>query len=186
MDKKPNGKPPSFYPGRGESTEDRQFRHPRQWADKKSNGKLPRMNKENAVSPSLTTSSNTLDWDDELGFLTDVEMVKEGVRDFTSHFFQLGFIAKDDFLVHVEEPGRISPFLLVSILSISTRFKRNYEDAQKAVNFYLECAQKLALRELYLQPVTLERCQAFFLLSIAQHGMGQTSISNVGYCCYIS
>ncbi|KAK8067913.1 hypothetical protein PG996_007025 [Apiospora saccharicola] len=174
-----------FYPGRGESTEDRQFRHPRQRADKKSNGKLPRANKENAVSPSLTTSSNTLEWDgDEL---PDVETVREGVRAFTRHFFQLGFIATDDFLLQVEnEPSRIGSFLLVSILSISARFNRNYEAAQKVVQSYLDYAEKLALRELYQQPVTLERCQAFFLLSIAQHGMGETSRSNINMGIAIS
>ncbi|KAK8024040.1 hypothetical protein PG993_012106 [Apiospora rasikravindrae] len=184
-----SGKPDDcFYPGRGESTEDRQFRHPRQRADRKPNGKTPRVNKENTVSPSLTTSSNTLDWDgDELALLTDVETVKEGVRAFTQHFFQLGFIATEDFLLQVErEPGKIGAFLLVSILSISARFNRNYEAAQKAVQSYLDCAEKLALRELYQQPVTLERCQAFFLLSIAQHGMGDTSRSNINMGIAIS
>ncbi|KAK8070885.1 hypothetical protein PG997_011088 [Apiospora hydei] len=178
----------SFYPGRGESTEDRQFRHPRQRADRKPNGKPPRVNKENAVSPSLTTSSNTLDWDgDELALLADVETVKEGVRAFTQHFFQLGFIATEDFLLQVErEPGKIGAFLLVSILSISARFNRNYEAAQKVVQSYLDCAEKLALRELYQQPITLERCQAFFLLSIAQHGMGDTSRSNINMGIAIS
>ncbi|KAK8005188.1 hypothetical protein PG990_011225 [Apiospora arundinis] len=182
------GKPDDcFYPGRGESTEDRQFRHPRQRADKKSNGRPPRMNKENAVSPSLTTSSNTLEWDgDELALLADVETVKEGVRAFNRHFFQLGFIAIEDFLGQVErDPGKIGPFLLVSILSISARFKRNYDAAQKIVKSYLDCAEKLALRELY-QPITLERCQAFFLLSIAQHGMGETSRSNINMGIAIS
>ncbi|KAK7946543.1 uncharacterized protein PG986_010864 [Apiospora aurea] len=178
----------SFYPGRGESTEDRQFRHPRQRADRKPNGKPPRVSKENAVSPSLTTSSNTLDWDgDELALLADVETVKEGVRAFTQHFFQLGFIATEDFLLQVErEPGKIGAFLLVSILSISARFNRNYEAAQKVVQSYLDCAEKLALRELYQQPITLERCQAFFLLSIAQHGMGDTSRSNINMGIAIS
>lgn len=49
--------------------------------------------------------------------------IEEGVRCFINSYFQLGFIAENHFLERLKrDPESISPFLLLSILTISARF----------------------------------------------------------------
>lgn len=146
------------------------------------------MKRESVASPSLLCGSlvatKAPKWeDDDWSLLPDVSIVKESVVDFTLHYFQLGFIPKERFPMQIEQdPKSVSVFLLLSILSISARFNKRFEaqDSSRgsAVDFFTRCAEKLAMRELYQKP-TLERCQAFYLLSIAQHGMGMTNSSYV-------
>jgi hypothetical protein len=177
----------SEFPSRGENDQDRQFRHPRQRAD----NKRPRIDgarvkTESVASPNLhesLTSVKPPKWDDQWSLLPEVDIVKEGVVAFTLHYFQLGFIPKERFPLQLEQnPESVSVFLLLSILSISARFNKKiqarYGSGQRAVDWFTHAAERLAMSELYEQP-TLERCQAFFLLSIAQQGRGMSNSSYV-------
>ncbi|KAH8662041.1 fungal-specific transcription factor domain-containing protein [Xylariales sp. PMI_506] len=175
------------FPSRGDPDEDRQFRHPRQRADKKSRGgDGPKIKREAIPSPGLQhalAAAKPPKWEDEWSLLPDVDMIKEGIVDFTLHYFQLGFIPKQRFIAQLEHnPRSISAFLLLSMLSISARFNKHIQGphgtSQRAVDYFTRSAESLAINELYQQP-TLERCQAFLLLSIAQQGSGLTNSSYI-------
>lgn len=81
-----------------------------------------------------------------------------------------------------ENPSSVNVFLLLSILAISARFNKTiietYGDGLTAVTEFMHKAQCLAIHELYKQP-TLERCQAFYVLSIAEQGSGKSNTSYV-------
>jgi hypothetical protein len=129
------------------------------------------------------TNVKILKWENEWSLLPEVDIIKEGVGAFTLHYFQLGFIPKERFPLQIEQnPASVSVFLLLSLLSISARFNKKlqarYGDSHKAVDWFMKSAERLAISELYQQP-TLERCQAFLLLSIAQQGCGMSNSSYV-------
>jgi hypothetical protein len=93
-----------------------------------------------------------------------------------------GFMPKALFLERLaKDRHSISPFLLLSILSISARFTnsliRRYGADGKAGEHFMRCAGKLVLDEMY-EP-TLERAQAFFLLGMAEWGRGERHRSSV-------
>ncbi|ETS84928.1 hypothetical protein PFICI_02953 [Pestalotiopsis fici W106-1] len=175
-----------YFPSRGDPDEDRQFRHPRQRADRRPKSEVARVKRESIVSPSAHDALNHTKvpkWENEWALLPDVDIIKEGVYAFTTHYFQLGFIHKERFPQQIEQnPSSVSVFLLLSILSISARFNRKiqarYGDSHKAVDWFMKSAERLAMNELYQQP-TLERCQAFLLLSIAQQGCGMSNSSYI-------
>jgi hypothetical protein len=111
-------------------------------------------------------------WEDlpPLGNLID------GVNRFTRHYFQLGFIPKQQFPERLRKNYlSVNPFLLLSILSISARMSPSlgarYGSGIRAAEYFMERASSLAIGEVYQEP-SLERCQAFYLLSIAQQGSG--------------
>lgn len=176
----------SYFPSRGDLDEDRQFRHPRQRADRKLKTETASVRGGSISSPGLQdalTGANAPNWENEWSLLPEVDVVKEGVAAFTTHYFQLGFIPKERFPLQLQQnPGSMSVFLLLSILSISARFNKkiqaHYGESQKAVDWFMRGAERLAINELYQQP-TLERCQAFLLLSIAQQGCGMSNSSYV-------
>lgn len=56
--------------------------------------------------------------------------------------------------------------------------RESYGDGLTAATEFMKKAQRLAVDELYQQP-TLERCQAFYLLSIAEQGSGKSNTSYV-------
>lgn len=90
--------------------------------------------------------------------------------------FQLGFLPRALFLERLaEQRESISVFLLLAILSISARFTpalvRRYDGALKATDYFMQRAAILVPQELYTP--SLERCQAFFLLGIADWGNGE-------------
>ncbi|KAK6202189.1 hypothetical protein LQW54_008981 [Pestalotiopsis sp. IQ-011] len=171
---------------RGDPDEDRQFRHPRQRADRRPKTEAARIKRESIVSPIVQDAlvgAKLPKWENEWSLLPEVDIIKEGVYAFTTHYFQLGFIHKERFPQQIEQnPSSVSVFLLLSILSISARFNRKiqarYGDSQKAVDWFMKSAERLAMNELYQQP-TLERCQAFLLLSIAQQGCGMSNSSYI-------
>jgi len=111
--------------------------------------------------------------EDEWELLPPLPEVVEGVKTFTRHYFQLGFIPKQQFPLRLHQaPGDANVFLLLSILSISARFTpalaERYGSGMKAAEMFMDRAARLACSKLY-QP-SLEICQAFYLLSIAQQG----------------
>ena len=88
-------------------------------------------------------------------------------------YFQLGFLPRSLFLERlVQTPDEPSKFLLSCLLAISSRFTpslvQRYGSRTAATDHFLALAQSQALVEMYAP--SLERTQAFFLLSIAEWG----------------
>ncbi|KAF5608729.1 general repressor of transcription [Fusarium subglutinans] len=103
--------------------------------------------------------------------------IVDGINQFTRHYFQLGFIPKEQFPRRLlNDRTSVSVFLVVSILSISARLSRplsrRYGSGIKASEFFMKRATEIALGEIFPTKNTLENCQAFYLLSIAQQGNG--------------
>ncbi|TGJ85678.1 hypothetical protein E0Z10_g3116 [Xylaria hypoxylon] len=175
----------SSFPSRGDLDQDRSFRHPRQRADRKSKLDLIKVKRESVSAPSLGLDafSNyrpprmTNEWD----LLPEMEVIVDGIHTFIRHFYQIGFIPKKLFITGLRENAEsVSVFLLLSILCIGARFNKylinTYGDGLKAADEFMQKAQRLAVNEIYLEP-TLERCQAFYLLSIAEQGSGKSNTS---------
>ncbi|KAM0328841.1 hypothetical protein ACHAQA_005257 [Verticillium albo-atrum] len=164
---------------RGQPDDDRDYRHPRMRAEKASKRDFNKARREvldAPVAPLSVVPAGHPKQTDEWDLLPPLPEIVEAVHLFTRKYFQLGFIPKQMFPARLQRDHQsVSVFLLLSILSISARFSlaltRRYEGEIKAVDFFMERASALALRELYEEP-TLERCQAFYLLSIAQQGSG--------------
>lgn len=120
---------------------------------------------------------------DEWDLLPPPLEVIEAVNIFTRHYFQLGFIPKKAFVERLRTNHQsVSVFLLLGLLSISARFTplliERYGTGVKAAEVFMERASAVARKELYKEP-DLERCQGFYLLSIAQQGSGLKSQSAV-------
>lgn len=171
----------SIFPVRGQPDMDRDYRHPRTRADKSSksvsNSAKPRRSiAEGSQAPQQRQADN---WEG----LPPLEDLIDGVNLFTKQYFQLGFIPKEQYPERLRKDLRsTSLFLLMSILSISARlspaFKVRYGNGVKAAEYFMERASSIAFEEVYQEP-TLERCQAFYLLSIAQQGSGERNKSYV-------
>ncbi len=134
--------------------------------------------------PLASSPANDVDdWD----LLPPLPEMLEAVNKFTRHYFQLGFIPKLLFPERLRTQHRpVSPFFLLGILSVSARLTpplvERYGSAVKASEAFMELASELTQSELYKEP-TLERCQAFYLLSIAQQGSGMKHKSSVRRVC---
>lgn len=107
----------------------------------------------------------------------------DGVHRFFQHYFQLGFIPKEKYPQTLRNDNKsVNVFLLLSILSVSARLspplRARYGDGLKASRFFMERAQKIADREVYAESL-LERCQAYYVLSMAQQGEGLRHESHV-------
>lgn len=164
-----------MFPVRGQPDSDRDYRHPRKKGDK---AKQP-ISRARRGSPTAVPSSIE---DLREGFPPLTELV-EGVNKFTRNYFQLGFLPKKQFPEKLlSDPTSIDVFLVVSILSISARLTpclaKRYGSGVAAADYFIAQAQSLALRRLYNEP-TLELCQSFYLLSIAQQGSGMRNKSSV-------
>ncbi|KAI0521097.1 hypothetical protein F5B22DRAFT_38507 [Xylaria bambusicola] len=175
------------FPSRGDLDQDRAFRHPRQRADRKHKLDLIKVKREPTTTPSLGLDALSNfrppklanEWD----LLPEMEVIVDGIHTFIRHFYQIGFIPKKMFIAGLRENTEsVSVFLLLSILCISARFNKNlietYGDGLKAADEFMQKAQRLAINEIYLEP-TLERCQAFYLLSIAEQGSGKSNTSYI-------
>ncbi|GAP86614.1 putative related to general repressor of transcription [Rosellinia necatrix] len=175
------------FPSRGDLDQDRAFRHPRQRADKKHKPDLVKVKREPTVTSNLGLDAFSNyrppklanEWD----LLPEMEVIVDGINTFIRHFYQIGFIPKKMFIAGLRENSEsVSVFLLLSILCISARFNkyfiRSYGDGLKAADEFMQKAQRLAINEIYLEP-TLERCQAFYLLSIAEQGSGKSNTSYI-------
>jgi len=129
------------------------------------------------VTSALAKGSD--DWD----LLPPLPEILEAVNQFTRHYFQLGFIPKQMFSERLRTQHRsVSVFFLLGILSVSARLTpalvERYGSAVTASEAFMERASALAQNELYNEP-TLERCQAFYLLSVAQQGSGLKHRSSI-------
>ncbi|KAK0387863.1 hypothetical protein NLU13_4108 [Sarocladium strictum] len=114
--------------------------------------------------------------------LPPIDEVVEGCRIFVTSYFQLGFIPKAVFLEKlVRQYEAVSPFLICCILSISARFTpsltKRYGGAREATDHFLEVSRLMVPGEMYKS--SLERLQAFFLLSISQWGNGDRERSSI-------
>ncbi|KAI6782563.1 putative transcriptional regulatory protein -like protein [Emericellopsis cladophorae] len=119
--------------------------------------------------------------DDIWNLLPPVEDMVEAVHKFTTHYFQLGFTHKDQYPRSIgKQRGAEHLFLLLSILSVSARLSpalvKRYGTGDGAVEFFKEKAAKMA--DARYKHISLEDCQAFYLLSIAQHGDGEQNDSH--------
>lgn len=126
---------------------------------------------------------------DQWDYLPPLPDIIDAVNQFTKNYFQLGFIPKQAFADRLSTDHRsISVFLLLSILSISARFTpslvERHGGGMKAAETFMDRASAVALSELYETP-NLERCQAFYLLSIAQQGNGYKNKSYVRCCLHM-
>ncbi|EXU97654.1 fungal specific transcription factor domain protein [Metarhizium robertsii] len=170
-----------IFPVRGQPDLDREYRHPRTRAEKTTrsgsiSSKPRRCNADGSLVPQQRQADN---WEN----LPPLEELIDGVNLFTKQYFQLGFIPKEQYPERLRKDSRsTSLFLLMGILSISARlspaFKLRYGTGVKAAEYFMERASSIAFEEVYQEP-TLERCQAFYLLSIAQQGSGERNRSYI-------
>ncbi len=179
----------SIFPIRGQPDEDREYRHPRMRADKAKKKDASKLRRESIDTSAMMranlamTASIANGAADEWELLPPLVEIVEAVDKFTRHYFQLGFIPKVMFPERLRSQHRsVSPFFLLSLLGISARLTpplvERYGTAVRAAETFMERASSLAQNELYKEP-TLERCQAFYLLSIAQQGSGMKHKSSV-------
>lgn len=185
----------SVFPVRGQPDQDREYRHPRVRAEKTSKRDPAKIRREildapilrspsapsmMSVMPRLSVPKAVDEWD----LLPPLPEIIDAVNKFTRHYFQLGFIHKQSFPERLRTNHQsVSVFFLLSLLSISARLTpalvERYGSAVKAAETFMERASRVAVGEVYKDP-TLERCQAFYLLSIAQQGSGIRYHSSVG------
>ncbi|KAL8338559.1 hypothetical protein RB598_007076 [Gaeumannomyces tritici] len=181
-----------IFPVRGQPDSDRDYRHPRLKAEKagrRDPAKARAGSSDAALPPPLGQPRlhKVVKGADAWDSLPPLPDIIDAVEKFTRHYFQLGFIPKQLFTERLRQDHRsVSVFLLLSILAISARFtpsliSRYGSDGIAAAETFIERASAFALNELY-EPPTLERCQGFYLLSIAQQGSGlkNSSYINLG------
>ncbi|KAK7433173.1 hypothetical protein QQZ08_000104 [Neonectria magnoliae] len=170
-----------IFPVRGQPDNDREFRHPRMRADKAARRDPAKVRRDILEAPVIRPPGPKVS--DEWDRLPPLPDLIDGIHRFTHHYFQHGFIPKQEFPQRLQnDPRSVSVFLVVSILSISARLSpalaARYGSGLKAAEFFMERATQLAFGELYQEP-TLERCQGFYLLSIAQQGSGLRNMSYI-------
>ena len=178
----------SVFPVRGQPDQDREYRHPRVRAEKskKRDETKTRRGSRDAPAPSranLLPSSSLAQNSDGWDLLPPLPEILESLNQFTRHYFQLGFIPKQLFPERLRTQHRsVSVFFLLGILSISARLTpalvKRYGSAVRASETFMERSSALAQNELYKEP-TLERCQGFYLLGVAQQGSGMRHKSSV-------
>lgn len=113
-----------------------------------------------------------------------VSEVIQAIDAFTRHYFQLSFISKNRLAASLQHDHRtVSPFLLLGILSISARLTpalvRRFGSGATAVENFMKSAVELSARKVQEHP-SLETCQGFYLLGIAQQRSGWKNSSFVG------
>lgn len=155
-------------------------------AQKRDSAKMRRDILDAPVIPPAPVPPKNVKGVDQWDYLPPLPDIIEAVSQFTRNYFQLGFIPKQAFIDRLRTDHRsMSVFLLLGILSISARFTptlvERHGDGMKAAETFMDRASAVALAELYQTP-SLDRCQAFYLLSIAQQGNGynQRSYINMG------
>ncbi|KAF5724764.1 general repressor of transcription [Fusarium mundagurra] len=156
---------------RGQPDHDRSQRRPR--VARKKTAKTTRQEPGGLQRESLAPGTLSNGWEN----LPPLPEIVDGINQFTRHYFQLGFIPKEQFPRRLlKDRTSVSVFLVVSILSISARLSRplsrRYGSGIKASEFFMKRATEIALGEIFPTKNTLENCQAFYLLSIAQQGNG--------------
>ena len=178
--------PTSVFPPRGQAEQDREFRHPRVRSErsrKRDTGRSARESLEDLMNLSLSTTSGLAAKFNERALLPPLPRVIDAIIKLISSHFQLGFLPKRLFPERLRiNPESVSPFFLLSALSISARltpaFAEQYGGPMKAAELFMECASAVAQREMFKEP-SLERCQAFYLLSVSQQGSSLRNKSSV-------
>ncbi|CAK7205087.1 hypothetical protein SEUCBS139899_007852 [Sporothrix eucalyptigena] len=151
------------FPARGERDVDREFRRrPRPVQLQQSQPSQKTV----VLAPRLPPPGDLDGWPPH-------DEVVDGCRTFVTCYFQLGFLPRSLFLERlVQAPDESNKFLLSCLLAISSRFTpslvQRYGSRTAATDHFLALAQSQALVEMYAP--SLERTQAFFLLSIAEWG----------------
>jgi hypothetical protein len=164
---------------RGQPDHDRDFRHPRVRADK-SGRRDPAKARRDILDAPVKPNKMNSEWER----LPPIPEIIDGINRFTRYYFQLGFIPKEQFPRRLlQDHQSVSIFLVVSILSISARLSpplaTRYGSGMKAAEFFMERAAAIAPSEIFAPRYTLESCQAFYLLSIAQQGSGLRNESHM-------
>lgn len=163
---------------RGQPDNDRDYRHPRVRAErpsKRGTNRSPR----NGASIAVSELNPAADWD----LLPPVLEIIEAIDAFTRHYFQLSFISRNSFVTRLRHDYRsVSPFLLLSILSISAGMTpplvERFGSGTAAAEAFMTHATELSVRKVYEHP-NLEACQAFYLLGVAQQRSGWNNSSYV-------
>jgi len=170
-----------YFYAKGEQSNDREVRKPRQRGSSTANA-------EGSARARRSALGNRDPWAD----LPPLEEMIDGVQQFLRHYFQLGFIPKERYLETLRNDHRsVNVFLLLSILSVSARLspqlRARYGDGLTASQFFMDRAQRIAEKEVYAEPL-LERCQAYYVLSMAQeaHDLGKHSRTNMGIAICIA
>ncbi|KAF4124474.1 Fungal specific transcription factor domain [Geosmithia morbida] len=163
---------------------DRQYRHPRIRSTKTGTRKDTAKVRRRLLDSGVQDSGSSPGEDCEP--LPPLDEIIDAVDRFTRQSFQLGFIPKRQFIDRLRKsPQSVDLFLLLSILSVSARLTPaligRFGSGIAAAEFFMERAATMAVGEIYQKP-TLERCQAFYLLSISQqgNGLGNKSHINMG------
>ncbi|KIH94650.1 transcription factor [Sporothrix brasiliensis 5110] len=188
------------FPARGAPDMDREYRHPRMKGDK-ARKESTRTHRAQLAGGTISSSppgggsrliypNGTITIEggvplpaDPWDLLPPLENVIDAVDMFTRQYFQLGFIPRHTFVQQLrEQPQSVSVFLLLSLLSVSARMTpslvETHGGAGPTAELFMDRASAIALTELYQEP-TLARCQAFYLLSLAQQGSGYRNRSFV-------
>jgi len=176
----------SSYVERGEQNVDRQFRHPRmRRADRVlRNGGITLQR--GPARGAGTAGDHPYFLETMRSLLPDADTVMTGLDAFLRKFSQFSFLPGDQFVHRVRQNiDSVSGFLLCSILAVSARFSRPLRDqfggGANAIIELMERAEHVARLEVFEEVATLERCQAFLLLSIAQQGSGRIRSSHVSF-----
>lgn len=183
-----------IFPVRGQPDKDREYRHPRARAEK-SVARITRVGADalpastpSPAGPGQSILGKHLGLPDGLPNGADAWQslpalpdIIDAVTNFTRHYFQLGFLPKQMFLEQLRINHRsVNPFLLLGIISVSARFTpsliKQYGSGIQAAEAFMASASQQALKRLY-DPPSLEVCQGFYLLSIAQQGNGYKNLS---------
>lgn len=196
--------PISEFPEPNEPVQDREFRHtpPEERLDKQTKKHMVAALRQTpaapppapphgcvllAPSPGPFPVAGAAD-EDGYQLLPSLTETIEAVYAFTRHYAQLSFIHKQTLRRLRTQPGCVSAFLLLGILGVSARLRpllfRRYGNGVEASELFMGLAGNLAKKEMYKEP-TLERCQAFYLLSVAQQGSGlkhNSSVSDPVWC----
>lgn len=170
--------PSSEFPVRGQPDNDRDYRHPRVRSERPSK-RGTNQSPHNGVSVVANEPNPAAEWD----FLPPVLEIIEAIDAFTRHCFQLSFISRNSFVSRLRHDYRsVSPFLLLSILSVSAGMTpplvERFGSGTAAAEIFMTHTTELSVKRVYEQP-SLETCQAFYLLGVAQQRSGWKNSSYV-------
>ncbi|KAF7545641.1 hypothetical protein G7046_g9515 [Stylonectria norvegica] len=153
---------------RGETSNDRLFRRPRNSAPSAQSQASSASSPLSLAPQPSGLSSSQPGWE----ALPPHAEVIQGVKTLTSSYFQLGFLPKALFFEQLQtNPESTDVFLLFGILSVSARFTpslvRRYHGRDNATQVFLDLATSLVQHRMFSP--TMNSIQGFFLMSIAEY-----------------
>ncbi|KAJ2895229.1 uncharacterized protein MKZ38_006760 [Zalerion maritima] len=163
----------SIFPGSGQPGNDREFRHPRAKANKSATRDPAKVRREILDAPVKAAD----EWDG----LPPLGEIIDCISNYRPSSSYLGFIPTQQIIERLRSNHHsVSVFLVVGILSIYAPLTplciKRYGSGVEAAKFFVRQAARLASSEMYQDP-TLERCQALYLLGVAQQDIGQRNES---------